>query len=138
MKLIVENMSKASTYSIQACLPTYGCSTSSLHTSRHISTLWPYALKNAKEGNFNKDTLNDAGNTICKTTGWSDLVDFLFVYAFITRNQYKALLEKKRKKRKEVKGHQRGLTRRRKDDLKPIFNMKDYMMRFFLLELLPL
>ena len=95
MKLIIDNMSKASTYSIQACLPTYSCSTSSLHTPRHISTLCSYALKNAKEGNFNKDTLNHARNTICKTIGWSDLVDFLFVHAYIIRNQYKALLEQK-------------------------------------------
>jgi phage protein D len=58
MKLLIKNISKISTYSIQACPSTYGCSTISLHTPGYLSTLLPNALKNAKEGNFNKDTLN--------------------------------------------------------------------------------
>jgi hypothetical protein len=46
----------------------------------HIRTLWSNALKSAKEGNFNKDTLNHVGNTIRKTTRWSDPLDCLFIH----------------------------------------------------------
>jgi hypothetical protein len=60
--------------------------------------------KYAEEANFNKDTLNHIGNTICKTIGWSDLVDCLFVHAYIARNQHKALLEQKRRREEGGEG----------------------------------
>jgi hypothetical protein len=44
---------------------------------------------------------------------------------FMLSLQHKHYWNKKEEEKKEVKGHQRGLTKGRKGDLKPILNMKN-------------
>ncbi|MCO5552517.1 hypothetical protein L7F22_006029 [Adiantum nelumboides] len=67
------------------------------------TNLWPHALRTAKAGKVTSFTLRQAGDSIRETTGWTDPVDSLSVYAYIAKAQAnEALVEDKRKREDEA------------------------------------
>ena len=74
--------------------------------------LWPYALKTTERGKVAHKKLQQVGNSIQKTTGWTDPVDSLSVYAYITKAQAnEAMVEEKRKRDDEAPGTSKRATR---------------------------
>ncbi|MCO5605994.1 hypothetical protein L7F22_060180 [Adiantum nelumboides] len=74
--------------------------------------LWPYALKMTKRGKVSRWKLCEAGNCICQTTRWSDLVDLLSVYAYIAKfKAIEAWVEEKHKQDGETVGTSKRATR---------------------------
>ncbi|MCO5547190.1 hypothetical protein L7F22_000633 [Adiantum nelumboides] len=69
-----------------------------------VSTnLWPHALRTAEAEKVTSFTLRQAGDSIRETTGWTDPVDSLSVYAYIAKAQAnEAFVEDKRKQEDEA------------------------------------
>ncbi|MCO5614823.1 hypothetical protein L7F22_069107 [Adiantum nelumboides] len=71
--------------------------------SKAYGDLWPYTLTTAERGKVPRGKLSEVGNSIRETTGWSDPVDSLSVYAYIAKSKaHEAMVEKKRKCDKET------------------------------------
>ncbi|MCO5592295.1 hypothetical protein L7F22_046295 [Adiantum nelumboides] len=51
------------------------------------TNLWPHALRTAEAGKVTSFTLRQAGDLIRETTGWTDPVDLLSMYADIAKAQ---------------------------------------------------
>ncbi|MCO5554591.1 hypothetical protein L7F22_008122 [Adiantum nelumboides] len=51
------------------------------------TNLWPHALWTTEAGKVTSFTLRQAGDSIRETTGWTDPVDSLLVYAYIAKAQ---------------------------------------------------
>ncbi|MCO5608002.1 hypothetical protein L7F22_062205 [Adiantum nelumboides] len=67
------------------------------------TNLWPHALRTAEAGKVTSFTLRQAGDSIRETTGWTDPVDSLSVYAYIAKAQAnEAFVEDKRKREDEA------------------------------------
>ncbi|MCO5554875.1 hypothetical protein L7F22_008412 [Adiantum nelumboides] len=67
------------------------------------TNLWPHALRTAEAGKVTSFTLRQAGDSIRETTGWTDPIDSLSVYAYIAKAQAnEAFVEDKRKREDEV------------------------------------
>ncbi|MCO5593272.1 hypothetical protein L7F22_068456 [Adiantum nelumboides] len=74
--------------------------------------LWPYALKTTKRGKVSRGKLYEARNCIHETTGWSDPIDTLSVYAYIAKSKAnEAWVEEKRKRDEEGAGFSKRATR---------------------------
>ncbi|MCO5586670.1 hypothetical protein L7F22_040612 [Adiantum nelumboides] len=93
--------------------------------------LWPYTLKTAERGKVSRGKLSEAGNCIHETTGWSDPIDSLLVYAYIAKYEAnEAWVEEKQKRDEETVGSSARATKsskKKEDVLKPTpeVNMKD-------------
>ncbi|MCO5600163.1 hypothetical protein L7F22_054271 [Adiantum nelumboides] len=62
-----------------------------------VESLWPILLKGKGTSNVGKKEFFQARNSIKSTTRWADLVDSLYVFAYITRAQAnEAIVEDKR------------------------------------------
>ncbi|MCO5562601.1 hypothetical protein L7F22_016229 [Adiantum nelumboides] len=67
------------------------------------TNLWPHALRTAEAGKVTSFTLRQVGDSIRETTGWTDPVDSLSVYAYIAKAQAnEAFVEDKRKREDEA------------------------------------
>ncbi|MCO5550099.1 hypothetical protein L7F22_003578 [Adiantum nelumboides] len=67
------------------------------------TNLWLHALWTAEAGKVTSFTLQQAGDSIRETTGWTDPVDSLLVYAYIAKAQAnEAFVEDKRKQEDEA------------------------------------
>ncbi|MCO5580650.1 hypothetical protein L7F22_034520 [Adiantum nelumboides] len=67
------------------------------------TNLWPHALRTAEAKKVTSFTLRQAGDSIRETTGWTDPVDSLSVYAYIAKAQAnEAFVEDKRKREDEA------------------------------------
>ncbi|MCO5583214.1 hypothetical protein L7F22_037122 [Adiantum nelumboides] len=76
------------------------------------TNLWPHALRTAKAGKVTSFTLRQAGDSIQETTGWTDPVDSLSVYAYIAKAQAnEAFVEDKRKREDEASETSKRQTR---------------------------
>ncbi|MCO5607999.1 hypothetical protein L7F22_062202 [Adiantum nelumboides] len=65
--------------------------------------LWPHALRTAEARKVTSFTLRQAGDSIRETTGWTDPIDSLSVYAYIAKAQAnEAFVENKRKREDEA------------------------------------
>ncbi|MCO5570332.1 hypothetical protein L7F22_024051 [Adiantum nelumboides] len=67
------------------------------------TNLWPHALRTVKAGKVTSFTLRQVGDSIRETTGWTDPVDSLSVYAYIAKAQAnETFVEDKRKQEDEA------------------------------------
>ncbi|MCO5611723.1 hypothetical protein L7F22_065981 [Adiantum nelumboides] len=67
------------------------------------TNLWPHALRTAEAGKVTSFTLRQAGDSIRETTGWTDPVDSLSVYAYIAKAKAnEAFVEDKHKREDEA------------------------------------
>ncbi|MCO5592562.1 hypothetical protein L7F22_046565 [Adiantum nelumboides] len=67
------------------------------------TNLWPHALRTAEAGKVTSFSLRQAGDSIQETTGWTDPVDSLLVYAYIAKAQAnEAFVEDKCKREDEA------------------------------------
>ncbi|MCO5592560.1 hypothetical protein L7F22_046563 [Adiantum nelumboides] len=67
------------------------------------TNLWPHALRTAEAGKVTSFSLRQAGDSIQETTGWTDPVDSLLVYAYIAKAQAnEAFVEDKCKQEDEA------------------------------------
>ncbi|MCO5604242.1 hypothetical protein L7F22_058405 [Adiantum nelumboides] len=93
--------------------------------------LWPYALKTAERDKVSRQKLCEARNCICETTRWSDPVDSLLVYAYITKSEAnEAWVEEKRKRDEKTARSSKIATKssnKKEEVLKPTpeVNMED-------------
>ncbi|MCO5615056.1 hypothetical protein L7F22_069344 [Adiantum nelumboides] len=93
--------------------------------------LWPFALKTAERGKVSQGKLCEAGNYIRETTGWSDPVDLILVFAYIAKSKSnEAWVEEKCKQDEEIAGSSKRATRsiNKKEEVpKPLpeVNMED-------------
>ncbi|MCO5575745.1 hypothetical protein L7F22_029548 [Adiantum nelumboides] len=80
--------------------------------AKSCGELWPYALKMAERGKVSQAKLCEAGNCIHETTGWSDPIDSLSMYAYIAKSEAnEAWVEKKQKRDEETIGSSKRVTR---------------------------
>ncbi|MCO5595118.1 hypothetical protein L7F22_049156 [Adiantum nelumboides] len=72
----------------------------------------PYVLVTVETGKVPRGKLSEVGNSICETTGWSDPVDSLSVYAYIAKSKaHEAMVEQKRKRDEETSKTSKRATR---------------------------
>ncbi|MCO5606983.1 hypothetical protein L7F22_061174 [Adiantum nelumboides] len=96
-KIVCEMTSSTSTYAMQVYKD------ENEEEVKASTNLWPHALRTAKAGKVTSFTLQQAGDSIQETTGWTDLVDSLLVYAYIAKAQAnEAFVEDKRKREDEA------------------------------------
>ncbi|KAI5066560.1 hypothetical protein GOP47_0019184 [Adiantum capillus-veneris] len=112
MKKLVKEMQHnasrvdATTYGLQVC------SAEDEESTKAKGNLWPYSLRTADKGKITRDTLSQAGNYIRQTTGWSDPIDSLFVYAFLAKSQAnEAMVEEKLKRDEDIVDSSKRATR---------------------------
>uniref|UniRef100_A9U616 Predicted protein n=1 Tax=Physcomitrium patens TaxID=3218 RepID=A9U616_PHYPA len=68
-----------------------------LGRSMETSEFWASVISTMQEGKLPREVLLRTATTIRGTTGWEDLVGSLSVHAYITKSQYEALMEEKRR-----------------------------------------
>ncbi|MCO5549048.1 hypothetical protein L7F22_002514 [Adiantum nelumboides] len=96
-KIVGEMTSTTSTYAMQVYKD------ENEEEIKASTNLWPHALRTAEAGKVTSFTLRQAGDSIQETTGWTDPVDSLSVYAYIAKAQAKeAFVEDKRKREDEA------------------------------------
>ncbi|MCO5560595.1 hypothetical protein L7F22_014210 [Adiantum nelumboides] len=96
-KIVGEMTSTTSTYAMQVYKD------ENEEEVKASTNLWPHALRTAEAGKVTSFTLRQAGDTIRETTGWTDPVDSLSVYAYIAKAQAnEAFVEDKRKREDEA------------------------------------
>ncbi|MCO5603387.1 hypothetical protein L7F22_057537 [Adiantum nelumboides] len=89
------------------------------------------AVKLEERGRVSRGKLCEAGNSIRETTGWSDPVDLLSMYAYIAKSEAnEAWVEEKQKRDEETAGPSKRATRpsnKKEEVLKPSpeVNMED-------------
>ncbi|MCO5587387.1 hypothetical protein L7F22_041336 [Adiantum nelumboides] len=80
--------------------------------SKAYGDLWPYALKMAKRNKVSQGKLCKAGNCIRETSGWSNPMDSLSVYAYIAKSEAdEAMVKEKQKQDEETVGSSKRTTR---------------------------
>ncbi|MCO5612018.1 hypothetical protein L7F22_066280 [Adiantum nelumboides] len=80
--------------------------------SKAYGDLWPYALTTTERGKVPQGKLSEVGNSIRETTGWSNPIDSLSVYAYIAKSKAnEAMVEEKRKHDEETLGTSKRSTR---------------------------
>ena len=62
-------------------------------------SFWTSALKIAKKGKVERSTLRQIGNQIWETTGWSNPVDSVSVFAHMVKNQAQDVVVEEKRKR---------------------------------------
>ncbi|MCO5610658.1 hypothetical protein L7F22_064897 [Adiantum nelumboides] len=93
--------------------------------------IWPYALKTVERGKVSRGKLCKAGNCIRETTGWSDPIDLLLVYAYIAKSKAnEGWVEEKQKWDEEIARSSKRATKssnKKEEDPKPLpeVNMED-------------
>ncbi|MCO5548165.1 hypothetical protein L7F22_001623 [Adiantum nelumboides] len=96
-KIVGEMISTTSTYAMQVYKD------ENEEEGKASTNLWPHALRTAEAGKVTSFTLRQAGDSIRETTGWTDPVDSLSVYAYIAKTQAnEAFVEDKRKREDEA------------------------------------
>jgi hypothetical protein len=74
------------------------CAGVSIDLPGQSSALWTSTMKLAESKELTKKKLHLASNSICQSKGWDDLVDNMFVHAYIARSQHEAIIEEKWKR----------------------------------------
>jgi hypothetical protein len=103
MKALVEELSRGHA-SMKAKRTLYGiglvhdCASVIIDLPGQSSVLWTSAMKLANSKKLTKEKLHLVGNSICQTIGWDDLVDSMFIHAYIVRGQYEVVVEEKQKR----------------------------------------
>ncbi|MCO5591913.1 hypothetical protein L7F22_045906 [Adiantum nelumboides] len=96
-KIVGEMTSTTSTYAMQVYKD------ENEEEVKASTNLWPHTLRTAKAGKVTSFTLRQARDSIRETTGWTDPVDSLSVYAYIAKAQAnEAFVEDKRKREDEA------------------------------------
>ncbi|MCO5593255.1 hypothetical protein L7F22_047262 [Adiantum nelumboides] len=96
-KIVGEMTSTTSTYAMQVYKD------ENEEEVKASTNLWPHELRTAKAGHVTSFTLRQAGDSIRETTGWTDPIDSLSVYAYIAKAQAnEAFVEDKRKREDEA------------------------------------
>jgi hypothetical protein len=116
MKALVEGLSRRQA-SVKLEGTSYGiglvcdCAGMSIDLPGQSSALWISAMKLAESKELTKEKLHLAGNSICQTTGWDDLVDSMSIHAYIARSQHEAIVEEKRKRNEVGEGSSKKANR---------------------------
>ncbi|MCO5601120.1 hypothetical protein L7F22_055239 [Adiantum nelumboides] len=96
-KIVGEMTSTTSTYAMQVNKD------ENEEAVKASTNLWPHALRTTKAGKVTSFTLRQARDSIRETTGWTNPVDSLLVYAYIAKAQAnEEFVEDKRKREDEA------------------------------------
>jgi hypothetical protein len=119
IKALMEGLSKGqASVKVEGSLYGIGlvcdCVDVSINLPSQSSALWTSAMKLVVSKELTKEKLHLVGNSICQTTCWDDLVDKMFVHAYIARSQHEAIVEEKRKRDEADEGSSKKANRANK------------------------